>query len=80
LALTTPSMGGKRYLAVAEPFDWNQIYGIYRKNFPKAQVPEDLEECEGWAQKLDFTESTEILGGWISLEQSLVDLGKSLGY
>ncbi|KAF8506213.1 hypothetical protein JB92DRAFT_2963251 [Gautieria morchelliformis] len=80
LALTTPSMGGKRYLAVAEAFDWNQVYGIYRKNFPKAQVLEDLEGCERWRQKLDFSESTEMLGGWISLEQSLVDLGKSLGY
>ncbi|KAF8500023.1 hypothetical protein JB92DRAFT_2980324 [Gautieria morchelliformis] len=80
LALTTPSMGGKRYLAVAERFDWNQVYGIYRRNFPKAQVPEDIEGSEPWAQRLEFTESTEILGGWISLEQSLVDLGKSLGY
>ncbi|KAF8482342.1 hypothetical protein JB92DRAFT_3034990 [Gautieria morchelliformis] len=71
LALTTPSMGGKRYLVV---------YGIYRKHFPNAQVPEDIEGCEPWAQRLQFTESSEILGGWISLEQSLVDLGKSLGY
>ncbi|KAF8488265.1 hypothetical protein JB92DRAFT_3017535 [Gautieria morchelliformis] len=80
LALTTPSMGGKRYLVVAKQFDWNQVYGIYRKHFPNAQVPEDIEGCEPWAQRLEFTESSEILGGWISLEQSLVDLGKSLGY
>ncbi|KAF8511242.1 hypothetical protein JB92DRAFT_2791421 [Gautieria morchelliformis] len=80
LALTTPSMGGKRYLAVAQRFEWNQVYGIYRKHFPKAQVPKDIEGSEPWAQELEFTESTELLGGWISLEKSVVDLGKGLGY
>ncbi|KAF8511240.1 hypothetical protein JB92DRAFT_3097181 [Gautieria morchelliformis] len=56
------------------------VYGIYRKHFPKAQVPEDIEGSEPWAQELEFTESTELLGGWISLEKSVVDLGKGLGY
>jgi nucleoside-diphosphate-sugar epimerase len=80
LAVTTPSMGGKRYLAVSEPFEWNEVYEIYRKNFPTAKVPEDIEGSVGWSQRLDFRESTEILGGWVTLKQSLVDLGKSLGY
>ena len=73
-------MGGKRFFAFSEPFGWNQIFGIYRKNFPHAQIPEDLENDEICTQKMDIKESTELLGGWIGLEQSLVDLGKSLGY
>ena len=73
-------MGGKRFFANAEPFGWNQIIGIYRENFPDAQILEDLEEDEIYTQEMDIKESTKLLGGWISLEQSLVDLGKSLGY
>ncbi|KAF8468651.1 hypothetical protein JB92DRAFT_3059092 [Gautieria morchelliformis] len=80
LAFTTPAMAGKRYLAAAEPFKWNQIYAIYRKNFPSAKVPEDFEEGEEDVQKLDISPSTEVLGEWIGLEQSLVDLGRSLGF
>ena len=73
-------MGGKRFFANAERFGWNQVFGIYRKNFPGTQIPEDLEEEEICTQEMDIKASTELLGGWISLEQSLVDLGKSLGY
>jgi hypothetical protein len=80
LAFTTPFMGGKRYLAAGEPFQWNQVYEIYRKDFPNAKVPEDFDEGGADVQKLDNSSSTEVLGGWISLEQSLVDLGKSLGF
>jgi hypothetical protein len=73
-------MGGKRWLAIAEPFTWNQVFGVFRKNFPTAQCPEDLEGMEAYTQKFDISASTEILGKWISLEQSIIDLGKSLGH
>ena len=74
-------MGGKRFIAIGEAFGWNQIFNIYRKNFPKVPIPEDFEEgTDFYTQKVDVSASTELLGGWIGLEKSLVDLGKSLGY
>jgi hypothetical protein len=78
LAFTTPSMGGKRYLAVAvwmEP-DIRDI----SQELPKYTDSRGFKEGEMYTQKKDVRATTEILGGWINLEQSLADLGKSLGY
>ncbi|OSX56520.1 hypothetical protein POSPLADRAFT_1159921 [Postia placenta MAD-698-R-SB12] len=81
-ALTNPSLSGKRIWGVAEPTGWNQILAILRKNFPDANVAPDLvgEPGEPTKQKIENTVATEALGGWIGLEQSLVDTGKSLGF
>jgi hypothetical protein len=80
LGLTTPSLGGKRVWAAAGPWGWNQILGILRRHFPNVQVPEDFEGGEPDRQRIDSEVARELLGGWIGLEQSLVDLAKSLGY
>jgi hypothetical protein len=80
LGLTTPSLGGKRILAAAGPWGWNEILGILRKHFPNVQVPEDFEGGEPDRQRIDSEVAREMLGGWIGLEQSVVDLAKSLGY
>ncbi|KAF9800990.1 hypothetical protein IEO21_10229 [Rhodonia placenta] len=81
-ALTNPSLSGKRIWGVAEPTGWNQILAILRKSFPDANVAPDLvgEPGEPTKQKIENTVATEALGGWIGLEQSLVDTGKSLGF
>ncbi|EED78053.1 predicted protein [Postia placenta Mad-698-R] len=81
-ALTNPSLSGRRIWGVAEPTGWNKILAILRKNFPRANVAPDIvgEQGEPTEQKIENTVATEALGGWISLEQSLVDTGKSVGF
>jgi nucleoside-diphosphate-sugar epimerase len=82
LALSAPPAGGKRFWAAAAPFGWNQVLGILRQHFPKAPIPKDLEAPRGQPdrQKIDNKPAEQLLGGWISLERALVDLGRSLGY
>ncbi|KIJ50700.1 hypothetical protein M422DRAFT_159338 [Sphaerobolus stellatus SS14] len=74
LALVTDRMAGKRWLAVSEPFGWNQIAAILRKIAPEANVVEDYEGGEIDRQKFDNAASTELLGGWISLQDSIRDM------
>ena len=67
-------MGGKRFLAIGEAFGGTR-YSIYRKNFSNVPIPEDFEKGEDfYTQKVGVSASTEMLGGWISFEKSLVDL------
>jgi len=75
LALTTPSLGGKRIWAAAEPFGWNRILAILRKNFPHLQLPPDVPGKQGEPdpQKIENFVARDALGGYIGLEQSLVD-------
>ncbi|EPQ60190.1 NAD P-binding protein [Gloeophyllum trabeum ATCC 11539] len=82
LALTDPSLAGKRIWAAAEPYGWNKIIHILRKEFPKAQLPPEVPGAQGEPdrQKIDNSVATKALGGWISLEKSLVDTAKSLGF
>lgn len=82
LALTEPSLGGKRIWAAAEPFGWNKILAILRKHFPQVALPQDIPGAQGELdrQKIDNHVAKEALGGWISLEQSIIDTAKSFGY
>lgn len=82
LALTTPSASGKRIWGVAEPFGWNRILGILRKEFPHVQVPSDIAGAQGEPdrQKIDNSVASDLLGGWISLEKSVVDTAIGFGF
>ncbi|PCH34576.1 NAD(P)-binding protein [Wolfiporia cocos MD-104 SS10] len=82
LALATPSLGGKRIWAAAEPFGWNKVLSILRKHFPHVKVPEDIPGPQGEPdpQRIDSTVAAEALGGWIGIEKSVVDTAKSLGF
>lgn len=80
-ALINPSLGGKRIWGVASPFGWNQIFSILREKTSIANVPADIEGKQGEPdrQRIDNSVATEALGGWISLEQSILDSVKSFG-
>jgi len=80
ISLTNPSLSGKRIWAAAEPFGWNAVLAILRKNFPGLKLPEDFENGGPDRQKVNSEPAKALLGGWISLEKSVVDFGKSLGY
>ncbi|PCH40321.1 NAD(P)-binding protein [Wolfiporia cocos MD-104 SS10] len=82
LALATPSLGGRRIWAVAEPSEWNKILAIIRKAFPHVQVPDDVSGQQGEPdqQRIDNSVATEALGGWIGLEQSVIDTARSFGF
>ncbi|CCM05599.1 uncharacterized protein FIBRA_07827 [Fibroporia radiculosa] len=81
-ALTEPQFGGQRILAASEPYGWNLIFSLLRKNFPKAQVPEDLPAPLGGLATyvMENEVGGKALGGWIGLEQSLIDTGKACGF
>ncbi|CCM05598.1 uncharacterized protein FIBRA_07826 [Fibroporia radiculosa] len=82
LALTEPELSGRRLWATAAPFGWNEMFAIFRKHFPQVQVPEDIPGVQGEPAK--FTIENEVgrkaLGEWTSLEKSIVDTAKSIGY
>ncbi|TFK56925.1 NAD(P)-binding protein [Heliocybe sulcata] len=82
LALSDPSLGGKRIWAAAGPFGWNNIIRTLRKEFPRLQLPPEVDGLQGEPdrQKIDNSVATKALGGWISLEQSIVDTAKALGF
>jgi len=80
LALDQPEAAGKRIWAAAGPFGWNLLLSILRKHFPKVAVPEDQKEWTLSDQKIDSEVGRKLLGGWISLEDSVVDTAKSAGY
>ncbi|CCM04626.1 uncharacterized protein FIBRA_06810 [Fibroporia radiculosa] len=79
LALTTPSVGGKRFWAVASPYGWNQVLTILRRTYPESTFPENLPEENGGVdtQEIDNSIATELLGGWIGLEKSIIDTTKT---
>jgi nucleoside-diphosphate-sugar epimerase len=82
LALSDPAASGKRFWAAAAPFGWNQILAILRKHFPKHSIAKDLEAPRGQPdrQRIDNKPAEQLLGTWMSLEQAVSDLGRSLGY
>ncbi|KZT27632.1 NAD(P)-binding protein [Neolentinus lepideus HHB14362 ss-1] len=82
LALSDPSLGGKRIWAAAGPFSWNSIIRTLHKEFPWLQLPPEVPGAQGEPdrQKIDNSVATKALGGWISLEQSVVDTAKTLGF
>ncbi|KIJ50701.1 hypothetical protein M422DRAFT_245347 [Sphaerobolus stellatus SS14] len=77
LALVIDSMAEKRWWAIAEPFGWNQIAAILRRISPEANVVEDYEGGEIDRQRIDNAASTELIGGWINLEDSMKDTVES---
>lgn len=82
--LLQPSLAGKRVLAANSPHGWNQVLAILRKHFPGVStMAADFEPEIGdtWNQKLDNALAKELVGGeFISVEKSVVDVGKCLGY
>jgi len=73
LALSEEAMSGKRWLAVSEPFGHNQIFAFLRKEYPERPIPEDFEAGEVDRQKFDNSATTQMIGEWIGLEQSIRD-------
>jgi hypothetical protein len=42
IALTNPDVQSERIFAYAEPFEWNQVLAIFRKNFPDKKFHDDF--------------------------------------
>ncbi|KZT54404.1 NAD(P)-binding protein [Calocera cornea HHB12733] len=80
LGMSEPQLAGKRIWAAAGPFGWNDVLAPLRKAFPGAPVPEGQKEWVSSPMKVDSELGRTLLGGWISLEESVVDTAKSLGY
>ncbi|KIJ57307.1 hypothetical protein M422DRAFT_149219 [Sphaerobolus stellatus SS14] len=80
IAFTNSRLGGRRLIAAAAPFGWNAIFDILRQHFPLLNIPLDFEGGSPDPQKFDNHVATELLGKWISLEQSIVELAHRLGY
>jgi len=84
LPLSDTSLVGKRIWGAGGPYGWNGVLSILRKNFPKEadKIPADIApsalEPNPW--KIDNEVAAKALGGWISLEQSVVDTAKSVGF
>ena len=43
IALIDPDANGRRLFAFAEPYNWNDILAIFRKQKPEKSFPEDAE-------------------------------------
>ncbi|KZO93502.1 NAD(P)-binding protein [Calocera viscosa TUFC12733] len=80
LGMTKPELAGKRIWAAAGPFGWNAILQILKKNFPDVKIPDENPEWVLSPMKVDSEVGRKLLGGWISLEKSVVDTAKSIGY
>lgn len=82
LALTTPSLGGKRIWAAAQPVGWNEILAILRKELANVPLPPDVAGAQGEPdlQKIDNSVAEGVLGGWISLEKSIIDMAHGFGF
>ncbi|KZO93937.1 NAD(P)-binding protein [Calocera viscosa TUFC12733] len=84
LALSDPSLMGRRIWAAGGPFNWNEVLSILRRNFPAhadeipANIPGKPHELDPW--NIDNARGTKALGSWIILEKSVVDTAKSVGF
>lgn len=56
------------------------IFAILRKHYPGVRVPGDMEDGGLNKQKIDTELAKELLGGWISLERSIMETAQRLGY
>jgi nucleoside-diphosphate-sugar epimerase len=81
LALSDPAAGGKRFWAAASPAGLNQVLAILKEYFPKISVRKEFEapRRQMGCRKIDNKPAERLLGSWMSLEQAVSDLGRSLG-
>ncbi|KAF8524147.1 hypothetical protein BU17DRAFT_85254 [Hysterangium stoloniferum] len=80
LVLRTPELGGKRLIAGAAAYGWNDVFTILRQNFKSLTVPENFEGGRSSGPLFDNSIATKLIGTWTTLEKSLVDFGRSMGY
>jgi len=78
--LSNPKLADKRIWAAAGPFGWNDIIKVLKKHFPSAKIPAENPKWVTSPMEVDSELGRTLLGGWVSLEQSVVDTAKSLGY
>ncbi|KAF2500694.1 dihydroflavonol-4-reductase [Lophium mytilinum] len=82
-ALIYADVTDERLFAFAEPFTWNQVLAIARKQFPDRTFPEDIEGQEPDLCKVPNQRALELLKrmgveGWTGLEESVKELGEQL--
>jgi len=83
LSLTSEEVANKRLWTVSDPWGWNDILAILRKNFPDKPVPADVEDptkgptCQ---LRIEHDLATKLVGKWIGLEKSVVDTAKSVRF
>ncbi|KAF2814159.1 uncharacterized protein BDZ99DRAFT_232343 [Mytilinidion resinicola] len=82
-ALIYDDVTDERLFAFAEPFTWNQVLSIARKQFPDRSFPEDIEGQEPDRCTVPNQRALELLKrmgveGWTELEESVKVLGKQL--
>jgi len=80
-ALIDPSVNAERLFAYAEPYNWNDVLGLFRKAFPEREFVKDFEGLgrdltvapSGSAEK-----SLKVFGqdGWTGLEESVLETVK----
>ena len=75
-ALIDPDVNGERILAYKEPYNWNQVLGVFRKLYPDRRFVEDLPDQGKDMSTVETKRSEEILrrmgvDGFTGLEQSL---------
>jgi len=80
LGMSKPELAGKRIWAAAGPFGWNDMISILKKHFPKTNLPAENHKWTSSPMLVDSELGRTLLGGWVSLEDSVVDTAKSLGY
>ena len=64
----------------AEPYDWNQVLGIFRKLYPDREFPADRTGVKLDKMTVPNQRAEEVLtwvkgSGWASLEESLKVMG-----
>ncbi|KZO93510.1 NAD(P)-binding protein [Calocera viscosa TUFC12733] len=83
LSLTDASVSNTRIWAAAGPCGANEFIAILKKHFPQADLPRDIEGPlgESSTQMIDSEKGRLMLGGkWRPLEESVVEMAKSVGY
>lgn len=75
IALIDPSCNGQRLFAFAEPFNWNDILAIFRKQNPGKTFPDDVDAGRDLSE-IPNQDAEELLKkhygkGWIGLEECI---------
>jgi hypothetical protein len=80
IALLNPSVNNERVFGFAEPFNFNDLLAVFRKNFPKQTFQEDWpglgRDVSTIAPKERSVELLKAYGrkdGFVGLEESIVD-------
>ena len=77
-ALLNPDVADERILAVAYPYNWNDVLATLRKLFPEKTFPDDLKDLDRDLKKVDNSRGLYLLqslgqSDWTSFEQSIFD-------